>query len=187
MAWVVVILSLVFPAFASDAPPPAKPPTTIVPRPPAPAGPSQSEIEAMARQRTLSVGGFTGEPLIGVTVKMLTSHELSDAWEVGLGWSRAGDDGVQFHGQRQWHLATLRSSSSQVATFYLGAGGRVKEADGTRFGLRGAVGFNWVFPRAPRRRELFFEAAPIVDVTPDVHTFVNVEAGLRFFLPVATR
>jgi hypothetical protein len=168
---------------AATAPPP---PTTVVPAPRA-SGPSQAEIEAMAHQRTLSIGGFVGEPLVGVTVKMLTSHELTDAWEIGLGWSRAGEDGLQFHAQRQWHLATLHASSSQVGMFYLGAGGRVKEGDSTQFGVRGSLGVNWVFGRAPRRHEAFFEVAPIVDLTPEVHTFVNVEAGWRFFLPVATR
>jgi hypothetical protein len=174
------------PAAAADAETPPAPPTTVVPAP-RPAGPSPEEIEAMAHQRTLSIGGYLGEPLVGVTVKMLTSHELTDAWEIGLGWSKAGDDGLQFHAQRQWHIRTLHASPSQVATFYLGAGGRVKEAESTRFGVRGAVGFNWVFPRAPRRHEAFFEVAPIVDLTPDVHTFVNVEAGFRFFLPVGAR
>jgi hypothetical protein len=172
----------------TDAPASATPPpTTVVPAPRAPAGPTQAEIDAMAHQRTLSIGGYVGEPLLGVTVKMLTSHELSDAWEIGLGWSRAGDDGLQFHAQRQWHLVTLHESSKQVGTFYIGAGGRVKEAESTQFGVRGSVGVNWVFGRAPRRHEAFFEAAPIVDLTPDVHTFVNVEAGWRFFLPMGSR
>jgi hypothetical protein len=181
-----VVLALLSLAAADEATT-SVPPTTVVPAPRPPAGPSQQEIEAMAHQRTLSIGGYVGEPLVGVTVKMLTSHELTDAWEMGLGWSKAGDDGLQFHVQRQWHLVTLHASKSQVATFYLGAGGRVKEAESTQFGVRGAVGFNWVFPRAPRRREAFFEAAPIVDLTPEVHTFVNLEAGFRFFLPLGSR
>src|SRR5436190_22627799 len=60
-----------------------------------------------ARQRVLSVGGWAGEPLLGISVKMLTSHELLDAWEAGFGWSEAADDGWQFHAQRQWHLKEL--------------------------------------------------------------------------------
>jgi hypothetical protein len=140
-----------------------------------------------ARQRVLSVGGWAGEPLLGVSVKMLTSHELLDAWEAGFGWSEAGDDGWQFHAQRQWHLKELHKSPRGVFTFYLGAGGRVKQADGTRFGVRGSTGLNYVFPAVERRWEAFFEVAPVVDVTPDVHTFVNAEVGLRYFLPIPTR
>jgi len=140
-----------------------------------------------ARQRVLSVGGWAGEPLLGVSVKMLTSHELLDAWEAGFGWSAAADDGWQFHAQRQWHLKELHKSPRGVFTWYLGAGGRVKQADGTRFGLRGSTGFNYVFPAVERRWEAFFEVAPIVDITPDVHSFVNAEVGLRYFLPTPTR
>jgi hypothetical protein len=140
-----------------------------------------------ARQRVLSVGGWAGEPALGLSVKMLTSHELLDAWEAGFGWSQAAEDGWQFHGQRQWHLTTLRKTPQGVLTFYLGAGGRVKHAEGTRFGVRGSAGFNYVFPNVERRWEAFFEVAPIVDITPDVHTFVNAEIGLRYFLPSPTR
>ena len=142
---------------------------------------------APARQRVLSAGGFTGEPVLGVTVKMLTSHELLDAWEAGFGWSHAAADGWQFHAQRQWHLKELRKSPQGVLTFYLGAGGRVKQAEGTRFGVRGSAGFNWVLPAVERRWEMFLEVAPIVDVTPDIHSFVNAEIGLRYFLPTPTR
>jgi hypothetical protein len=140
-----------------------------------------------ARQRVLSVGGFTGEPSFGVSVKMLTSHELLDAWEAGFGWSNAAADGWQFEGQRQWHLKELHKSPRGVLTFYLGAGGRVKQAEGTRFGLRGSAGLNYVFPAVERRWEAFFEVAPILDITPDVHGFVNAEIGLRYFLPTPTR
>lgn len=140
-----------------------------------------------AKQRVLSVGGWAGEPALGVSVKMLTSHELLDAWEAGFGWSQAAVDGWQFHGQRQWHLKTLRKTPEGVLTFYLGAGGRVKHAEGTRFGVRGSAGLNYVFPNVQRRWEAFLEVAPIVDVTPDIHSFVNAEIGLRYFLPFPTR
>jgi len=139
------------------------------------------------KQRVLSIGGWAGEPALGVSVKMLTSHELLDAWEAGFGWSQAAEDGWQFHGQRQWHLKTLRKTPEGVLTFYLGAGGRVKHAEGTRFGLRGSAGLNYVFPNVERRWEAFLEIAPIVDITPDVHSFVNAEIGLRYFLPFPTR
>ncbi|HEV8201326.1 MAG TPA: hypothetical protein VGS03_15015 [Candidatus Polarisedimenticolia bacterium] len=156
---------------------------------PVPAG-ALAPVEAPpgpARQRVLSVGGSAGEPVLGLTVKMLTSHELQDAWEAGFGWSQVADDGWEFHAQRQWHLKELHKSPRGVFTWYLGAGGRVKQADGTRFGVRGSTGLNYVFPAVERRWEAFFEVAPIVDITPDVHTFGSASVGLRYFLPTPTR
>lgn len=133
------------------------------------------------RSKLVSIGPMLGEPS-GVSFKMLNQSRADLAWEAGLGWSQAGDDGLQFHAQHQWHLVELKHTQKGIRTFYLGLGGRVKAVEGTRFGVRGSVGINYAAPKGQRRWEAFLELAPVVDLTPDTHTFLNALAGARFFV-----
>jgi hypothetical protein len=142
---------------------------------------SASSSTTPAPQRYFSIGPMLGEPT-GVTVKLFNPSRPGGAWEAGVGWSQAGSDGVEAYAQHQWHLYELKNTPSGVTTFYLGLGGRVKDCDGTRFGVRGSIGLNYAAPKRPRKWESFLEVAPIVDVTPDRHTFVNVTAGIRWYL-----
>lgn len=132
------------------------------------------------REKVMSIGPMLGEPS-GVSIKFINQGRADIAWEAGLGWSQAGDDGMQFHAQHQWHLYEMKNTLNGLMTFYLGLGGRVKAVEGTRFGARGSVGINYAAPKSQRRWEAFLELAPIVDVTPDTHTFLNAVAGARFF------
>lgn len=132
------------------------------------------------REKLISIGPMVGQPS-GVTFKMFNQSRNELAWEAGLGWSQSGEDGLQFHAQHQWHLYELKNTIKGIRTFYLGLGGRVKSVDGTRFGVRGSVGINYVAPKRQHRWEAFLELAPIVDLTPDNHTFLNAVTGARFF------
>jgi hypothetical protein len=98
----------------------------------------------------------------------------------------AGDNGLDFHAQHQWHLATVTRSEKGATTFYLSAGGRVKQVDGTRIGLRGSVGFNYLAGFKPRSWEAYIELAPIVDLTPDNDTWLDAIVGVRWFIPGGT-
>lgn len=133
------------------------------------------------REKVLSFGPMLGEPS-GVSVKVFNQSNPMLAWEAGLGWSQAGQDGLQFHAQHQWHVYEMKNTVKGIRTFYLGIGGRVKSVDGTRFGVRGSVGINYVAPKHQRRWEAFLEAAPILDLTPETNAFLNAFAGVRFFL-----
>ena len=136
-------------------------------------------------QRFISLGFMAGEPS-GGTFRMISPAHTMHAWEMGLGWSTAGDSGLDFHAQHQWHLAMVTHSQKGATTFYLGAGGRVKQVDGTRIGVRGALGFNYVAGFKHRSWEAFFELAPIVDVTPDTDTWRDAMVGVRWFVPGGT-
>jgi len=136
-------------------------------------------------QRIISVGFMAGEPS-GGTVRVMSPAHPTRAWEMGLGWSMAGDSGVDFHAQHQWHVATVTHSERGATAFYLGAGARVKHVDGTRIGLRGALGFNYLAGRRPRSWEAYLELAPIVDLTPDNDTWLNAIIGVRWFIPGGT-
>jgi len=136
-------------------------------------------------QRLISIGFMAGEPS-GGTFRMINPLHPTHAWEVGLGWSMAGDNGLDFHAQHQWHLATVTRSEKGATTFYIGAGGRVKQVDGTRIGVRGAVGFNYLAGMKPRSWEAYIELAPIVDLTPDNDTWLDAILGVRWFIPGGT-
>jgi hypothetical protein len=136
--------------------------------------------------RVMALGVFVGEPS-GVSLRMINPDHPRDAWEIGLGWSVAGTDALDFHAQHQWHLVELSNTPERLVTFYLGAGGRVKNADGTVFSLRGALGVNYMHPKKARRWEMFFELAPILDVTPDTDVWLNAMVGMRWFLPEPRR
>ena len=136
--------------------------------------------------RRTALGFMAGEPT-GVTLRVMSPSSWKRAWEMGLGWSMAVENGMEFHAQHQWHVATLSDTVRGVGTFYLGAGGRVKHIDGTRFGARGAVGFQWVAPKSPRTREAFLEIAPILDLTPDHDFSLSATVGMRWFVSIGTR
>jgi hypothetical protein len=136
-------------------------------------------------QRAISIGFMAGEPT-GGTMRMVSPIHATHAWEMGLGWSFAGEDGLQFHAQHQWHLFEFSRSDRGVSTFYIGAGGRVKQVEGTRLGVRGSVGVNFLAGRKARAWESFFELAPTLDLTPDNHTWLNAMVGVRWFIPGAT-
>ncbi len=136
--------------------------------------------------RRTALGFMAGEPT-GVTLRVMSPGNWKHAWEMGLGWSMENENALAFHAQHQWHLATFTDTVRGVGTFYIGAGGRVKQIDGTRFGARGSIGLNWLAPKSPHTREAFFEVAPIVDLTPDRDFTINAFVGMRWFLAIGTK
>ena len=136
--------------------------------------------------RRTALGFMAGEPS-GVTLRVMSPANWKHAWEMGLGWSMADENAMEFHAQHQWHLVTLSDTVRGVGTFYIGAGGRVKQIDGTRFGARGAVGVQWFAPKSQRTREAFFEIAPIVDLTPDHDFSLSATVGMRWFLTIGSK
>ena len=136
-------------------------------------------------ERRTSLGFMAGEPS-GVTLRVMSPASWKRSWEMGLGWSMANENALDFHAQHQWHLATLSDTVRGVGTFYIGAGGRVKHIDGTRFGARASIGVLWMAPKSPRTREAFFEVAPILDLTPDHDVSFSAFAGMRWFLSIGT-
>ena len=147
--------------------------------------PASAGTPPTAERRT-AIGFMAGEPS-GVTLRVMSPANEKHAWEMGLGWSMANENAMEFHAQHQWHLATLSDTAHGVGTFYIGAGGRVKQIDGTRFGARGSVGVQWMAPRSRHSREAFFEIAPIVDLTPDNDFSLGAFVGMRWFLTVGTK
>ena len=150
-----------------------------------PAAPALAGTPPTMDRRT-SLGFMAGEPT-GVTLRVMSPANWKHAWEMGLAWSMENENAMDFHAQHQWHLATLSDSVRGVGTFYIGAGGRVKQIDGTRFGARASFGLNWLAPKSPHTREAFFEVAPIVDLTPDHDFTINAFVGMRWYVAIGTK
>ena len=68
-----------------------------------------------------------------------------------------------------------------LALLFRGAGLRykVRDHDDDLFGFRAVVGLDYLFEDAPL--DLFFEAGPILDVTPEAKCRFTVALGMRFW------
>ena len=62
---------------------------------------------------------------------------------------------------------------------YYGIGGRIKDEFDTKLAMRGVVGLDYLFARAPV--DIFFEVAPMLDLTPSTDFEIGAGIGARFY------
>lgn len=128
-------------------------------------------------ENRFGAGLMVGEPT-GLSLKYWLNEDF--AIDGGAGASFHNDNGLQLHSDLLWHKFGLIDSSHGRFAPYLGGGLRGKFEDGEdRFGLRFPVGITYMFDRNPI--DVFFEVAPILDVTPSVRGNFNIAAGARFW------
>jgi len=128
-------------------------------------------------QNRFGAGLMLGEPT-GLSLK----YWLNADWAIdgGVAGSFHRDNGLQLHSDALWHWFGLIDSSRGKFAPYLGAGLRVKFEDSDDpFGFRFPVGIAYMFDQHPI--DVFFEVAPLLDVTPSVRGDVNVAIGARFW------
>lgn len=124
---------------------------------------------------SLGLGVLIGEPT-GVSVKSWNSSR--SAFDIGAAWSLAGREGEALHLHTNFLLHSWFSDTDNLA-FYYGIGGRTIFADDATVGIRAPFGLNYVFPNVPF--DLFVEAAPILDLTPEVELAGNGGVGIRYY------
>lgn len=132
---------------------------------------------ALGQDRGLGVGILIGEPT-GFSVKGWVNS--TNAIDAGIAWSFERETSFHVHADYLWHSFDVFKTSERIPLYY-GIGGRIKtgkHAD-ARFGVRVVVGIGYIFRDAPF--DLFFEAAPIVDVAPTTELQGNIGLGARFF------
>ena len=128
--------------------------------------------------RPTGLGMILGEPT-GVSFKHWVSGKT--AIDAALAWSFAGPgDDIHIHADYLWHTP-LRSSDPAVrrTSFYIGAGGRVRFENDSRFGARVPFGLVHFIKDAPL--DIFVEVAPILDLAPVTELSINGGIGLRYF------
>lgn len=123
----------------------------------------------------LGLGFLLGEPT-GISVKSWNSSR--SAFDIGAAWSLAGREGEALHLHADYLLHSWFSDTNNLALYY-GLGGRIIFADEAAVGARVPVGLNYVFSSVPF--DMFVEAAPILDLTPEIELAGNGAIGIRYY------
>lgn len=120
------------------------------------------------------IGLMFGEPS-GVTVKSWFGRR--SAFDIGTAWSLSGrNEAVHLHTD---YLHHNWFNDTENLAFYYGIGGRVIFSNDATAGVRVPIGLNYVFDSAPF--DLFVEAVPIVDLSPDIEFAGNGAVGIRYY------
>lgn len=122
----------------------------------------------------LGLGIMLGEPT-GASVKVWNGERT--AFDIGAAWSLAGR-GQALHMHSDFLFHSWFEDTENLA-FYFGIGGRVIFDRNANAGVRLPIGLNYVFEDIPF--DLFIEAAPILDVTPDPEFAGNGAVGIRYY------
>ena len=123
---------------------------------------------------TFGLGAMLGEPS-GVSVKIWNNQR--SAFGIGAAWSLTGDEESLY--MNADYLIHDWFTDTENLAFYYGLGGRIIFTDDPNIGVRVPLGLNFVFDEIPF--DLFVEAAPILDVSPDVELAGNGAAGIRYY------
>ena len=138
---------------------------------------SPKEILAQANndgRQNIGIGLMAGEPT-GVTYKSWFNRNT--AYDIGAAWSLSGrNEAVHLHTNFLYH--SWFEESDNLA-FIFGIGGRVIFAGNAKAGIRIPLGLNYVFDDAPF--DMFVEAVPILDLSPDIEFAGNGAFGVRYY------
>jgi hypothetical protein len=121
------------------------------------------------------IGVMLGEPT-GVSVKSWFSE--TTAFDIGAAWSLSDNEDLHLHADYLIHSWFDDIENGSLA-FYYGIGGRIIFADDAEAGVRVPLGLNYIFEEIPF--DLFVEAVPIFDLTPDTELAGNGAVGLRYY------
>lgn len=132
----------------------------------------------VSRRHRLGAGVILGEPT-GATLKYWLNDNL--ALDTAIGASFDEDTDLNWHADALWHVFNLFPVSKGSLPLYFGAGVRAKFRDNQddRWGVRIPVGIAYLFEDAPV--DVFLEAAPVIDFTPETRGSFNVSAGVRYW------
>lgn len=124
-----------------------------------------------------AAGLVIGEPT-GISLKYWLTDKL--AVDGALGWSFYRETDFHIQSDLLWHRFDMFHVSGGELPFYLGVGARVKfrERADDLVGIRVPVGVSYLFNDVPV--DVFFEVAPIIDVSPSVRGGFTVGVGARY-------
>ena len=133
-----------------------------------------SGLQAQSGNTSFGVGVMVGEPS-GVSIKKWFSNRT--AVDVGAAWSFANrTEALHLHSNLLFHNGIAETPN---LSFYYGIGGRVIFASDPKIGVRVPLGLSFLFENIPF--DLFVEAAPIIDLTPDIGLAGNGGFGFRYY------
>ena len=138
--------------------------------------PNEVKAQANGNGGKLGVGVMLGEPT-GISIKSWNNSR--SAFDVGAAWSFAGNnDAIHLHGDYLLH-SWLNVEKGDLA-FYYGIGARVVLSDpDAKAGVRVPFGLNYIIPDS--RVDVFVEAVPILNLTPNTGFDGNGALGIRYY------
>ena len=129
-------------------------------------------------EKKFGLGFMLGEPT-GINAKYWLSENSAIDGMVGISWQ--GNDDFTTHLDYLYHLNDLFSIEEESFTVYFGGGPRFKVRDqgDDIFGIRTVGGVAYMLKDAPV--DLFAEAGPVFDFTPDFEVRYTIAIGARFW------
>ncbi|MBA4313218.1 MAG: hypothetical protein C0417_11375 [Chlorobiaceae bacterium] len=129
------------------------------------------------QDRGFGLGIMIGEPT-GINGKGWLTHR--SAIDAGLAWSLVHRTSLHIHVDYLMHSFNVFPQAERLPLYY-GIGGRIRTNEGhnTQLGLRMVGGIEYMFASAPF--DIFFEIAPILDLTPKTELNMNAGIGARFY------
>ena len=123
------------------------------------------------------LGIMVGEPT-GLSLKTWLGG--SEALDAGLAWSFVDEGAVHLHGDYLLHNFGVFNVDRGSLPVYYGIGARAfLKNDDVRLGVRVPLGLEYIFSGSGA--DLFFELAPLLDLTPETAFSLNGAAGVRYF------
>lgn len=119
------------------------------------------------------VGIMIGEPT-GISAK--SWNNARTAFDIGAAWSLTENESLHMHADLLIHSWF---EDTENLAFYYGVGGRIIFDDPSHAGVRVPIGLNFVFPDVSL--DMFVEAVPILDLTPDTELAGNGAVGIRYY------
>lgn len=145
-------------------------------------GPSSAliaqETQTLPKERTFGAGLMVGEPT-GASLK----YWLSDVSALDAVIGVSLDDGNDFaaHADYLYHFNDVIDLTKNRMALYVGGGPRFKVQDhgDDIFGIRTVAGLDYIFDDIPV--DVFLEAGPVFDLSPDAEVRYTVGVGARFW------
>lgn len=133
-------------------------------------------VSGQARQGgDVGVGFIAGKPA-GLDAKIWMGE--NNALDLILGYN-AFDNWISLNADYLWHdFGLFEIPSGQLPLFY-GMGLWAAIANHGAIGVRGVVGIEYLFPKAPL--DAFFELAPGISVLPSTEFGIDAGIGMRYF------
>jgi len=135
----------------------------------------------LAQAPTVAAGLAAGDTA-GITWKQFDPEHLRTSYEATAGWTIRDENAWEFRWMCQRTLHEFRSGKGPRLQVYVGAGVRVKLELDTRYGLRGALGVTFLPVEREIAPEIFLEAAPTRDLSPDHRSTMGLATGVRWRL-----
>ena len=135
-----------------------------------------SSVRIAAPDRSFGLGVLFGEPT-GIGLKYWMGSRT--AIDGGIAWSFSGDDSLHIHLDYLLHNFSLIKVKKGKLALYDGIGGRFKDEEESRIGIRIPVGIDYISEDVPM--DVFFELAPVLDFVPGTEISLMGCLGIRYF------